>query len=281
MRIAALSDIHSNYVALKACLDYIYSNDFYGIAFLGDYVTDCAYPQKTLEILRNIPQKYKTWFIKGNREDYMISYHDNPDDNWKYCSADGSLLYTYKNLNENDIAFFRSMLISMDIKINGMPEFTICHGTPYNNRTVLHPDNDIIDDVVHNMKNALLICGHGHQPFIYHKNGKKIISGGAVGVPCNHQNCAQFSSVSYHDNEWHTETVTVPYDIQKMISDIDESGLADKAPIWAKAIKYQLQTGRNISYECACMVGELSKESGLDYNTESLWLKAASILQLT
>ncbi|HAN21737.1 MAG TPA: hypothetical protein DCP51_08725 [Clostridiales bacterium] len=50
MKIALLADIHSNYVALEACLHYIDSNHFDGIVFLGDYISDCPYPQKKLNL---------------------------------------------------------------------------------------------------------------------------------------------------------------------------------------------------------------------------------------
>ncbi len=281
MRIAVLSDIHSNHNALEACLGYVYSHNFYGIVFLGDYITDCAYPKKMLEAVYGIPQKYNTWFIRGNREDYMISHHDNPDDGWHYCSASGSLLYTFENITGSDIDFFRSMPVSMNIKIEDLPEFTVCHGSVQSNRTVLRPGySKDIEDTINEMKNSLLICGHGHIPFVYEKNGRKIMCAGSVGIPCNNQIHAQFTTLEFYGGEWKTEIITVPYNVTKAVSEIDESGLSDKAFIWAKSIKYILQTGRNINSECVRMVSDFSKEYGIPYSDEALWVKAAGILGL-
>jgi len=46
MKIAVLSDIHSNYHAFSACVNYALEKEIANFLFLGDYVSDCAYPQK-------------------------------------------------------------------------------------------------------------------------------------------------------------------------------------------------------------------------------------------
>lgn len=91
MRLAVLGDIHANHRALEAVLARIYAEEYDGLVFAGDYVTDCPYPRKTVEILRNIPQRYRIWFIRGNREDYIIEYGKNLR-GWEYGSKSGALL---------------------------------------------------------------------------------------------------------------------------------------------------------------------------------------------
>lgn len=49
MKIAVLSDIHGNYVALKKCIDYALEKKIETFVFLGDYVGELAYPQKKME----------------------------------------------------------------------------------------------------------------------------------------------------------------------------------------------------------------------------------------
>ena len=115
MRIAAMGDIHSNHIALEACMRWVYQNDIDGIAFLGDYVSDCPYPQKTMQILRNIPPAYKTWFVRGNREDYMLEHRRNLTEGWEYNSQSGSLLYTFENLTGGDLRFFEDMPAAFDM----------------------------------------------------------------------------------------------------------------------------------------------------------------------
>ncbi len=51
MKIAVLSDIHGNYIALRECIKYAVEKGIETFVFLGDYVGELAYPQKTMEIL--------------------------------------------------------------------------------------------------------------------------------------------------------------------------------------------------------------------------------------
>jgi hypothetical protein len=72
MRIAAFGDIHSNHIAFEACLKRAEQLGIDGIIFLGDYVSDCACPQETLQMIRWASERYESWFIRGNREEYLL-----------------------------------------------------------------------------------------------------------------------------------------------------------------------------------------------------------------
>ena len=74
MKIAALSDIHGNYIALQKCIDYALDKGVETFIFLGDYVGELAYPQKTMEIIYSLKEKYNCFFVKGNKEDYWLDY---------------------------------------------------------------------------------------------------------------------------------------------------------------------------------------------------------------
>ena len=281
MKIAALSDIHSNHIALKTCLDWIDRNNINGIAFLGDYISDFPYPQKTLSLLKEISLKYKTWFIRGNREDYMINHHKKPNDDWCYNSQSGSLLYTYENLTNDDIAFFEQIPISTEIDIIKSNPITICHGSPDNNRTLLYPNTTEIDEVVTNLNNRLLICGHSHQPFIYKKNGKIIANGGSVGFPPgNGQTNSQFIVAEYKNNNWNVEIVSLKYDIDKAINEFYESDLITKGNIWTKAIIATIKTGADYNGKCISLINKICKERNQPFNTEEIWIETAEIVEL-
>ena len=273
MKIAALGDIHSNHFALEACLEYIYKSDFDGIAFLGDYVTDCPYPQKTIQTIKSIPNKYMTWFVRGNREDCLIDYSKHSQ-GWTYGSKFGSLLYSYENLSSEDITCFEKMPLFININIAGCKPFTICHGSLEDNRIAILPNTEEIKDAIDNMTTNLLICAHSHTPFIYTKNNKCIVNGGAVGISVNNQTDAQFIVVEYENNDWMYSQVNVKYDIESAVDEFYESGFIDKANVWAKAILNTLKTGRDYAVECLDLVDKYSAKSEFDIASEILWKKA-------
>ena len=51
MKIAVMSDIHGNYIALQRCLAHALEQNVDAYIFLGDYLGEFPYPQRTLEIL--------------------------------------------------------------------------------------------------------------------------------------------------------------------------------------------------------------------------------------
>ena len=59
MEIAVLADIHSNYVALERCLAYAFSRNIKTFIFLGDYVAELAYPQRTMQRLYDLSKEYQ------------------------------------------------------------------------------------------------------------------------------------------------------------------------------------------------------------------------------
>jgi predicted phosphodiesterase len=280
MKIAVLSDIHSNHIALQACMDYIYKNDFDGIAFLGDYVSDFPYPQKTMRILRSIPQEYKTWFVRGNREDYMLNHRLRLTENWEYSSQSGSLLYTYENLTGSDLRFFEAMPIGMEIKQEGYPPFSICHGSMQNSSALFYGDSPLTREVMSEMTNGLLLCGHCHLPYEFMLGSKTIVNVGSVGNPVNGHTEAQFVEISSDGGEWKYTRAAVPFDVRAATEEFYESGLSEKADVWSRCCIAALREGKNYNYECVKLVRKLSCESGKPFGCEELWQQAAEQLNI-
>ena len=58
MKIAVLSDIHGNYIALEECINYALDKGIDTFLFLGDYLGELVYPQKTMKFLYSLKEKY-------------------------------------------------------------------------------------------------------------------------------------------------------------------------------------------------------------------------------
>lgn len=70
MNVAVLADVHGNYIALERCLEYAFSRNISTFFFLGDYIGELAHPERTMKILYDMNDRYRCYFIKGNKEDY-------------------------------------------------------------------------------------------------------------------------------------------------------------------------------------------------------------------
>ena len=83
MDIAVFSDVHGNYSALQASIDYAVGKGITNFLLLGDYVTDCPYPQKTMELIYVLRKYFTTYIIRGNREEYLLNFRKNGEGNGK------------------------------------------------------------------------------------------------------------------------------------------------------------------------------------------------------
>lgn len=108
IRLAAIGDIHSNHAALTCFYEYIKEHCVDGVILLGDYISDCAYPQKTLKLIKDITKEFPCIILRGNREEAMFLHRERSEE-WGIGSSGGSLLYTYENLSLEDLEFFENL----------------------------------------------------------------------------------------------------------------------------------------------------------------------------
>ena len=139
-KIAVLSDIHGNYIAFQKCLEYVLGMGIRAFIFLGDYLGEFPYPQKTMEILYSLKEKYTCFFLQGNKEDYWISRKYDKNCVWKNGNSTvGAMKYCYKNLTDKDIGFFESLPLCREITFDGAGSILACHGSPDKNNEKMFP----------------------------------------------------------------------------------------------------------------------------------------------
>lgn len=244
MKIAIMADIHSNFEAFCTCIYETKKRGVENYIFLGDYLGDLAYPQKTLHLLNELRQKYRCIFIRGNKEEYWINHRKNKDEVWKdNRSGTGMLCYNYENISDSDIDFFESMPISKVIRYEGYAEFTVCHGSPFKVNQSMRPDYDYIDSLTEKLTTEITVCGHFHIQTDYIRNRKRIINPGSVGIPLHSPGKAQFLILNGHDSLFDTEFLSVSYNVEQAIREMEEERLYERAPCWFEITKHLLRTG--------------------------------------
>ncbi|SHH45778.1 metallophosphoesterase family protein [Clostridium intestinale] len=261
MDIAVLSDVHGNYIALERCLEYALSRNINTFFFLGDYVGELAYPERTMKILYDFNEKYKCYFIKGNKEDYWLKYRADGEKGWEdKNSASGSLLYTYQSLTSKDLNFFAQLQPVKEITIDDMTAITICHGSPYKiNEKMLLDDNKTIE-IMNRVKTSIILCGHSHiQCKIVH-NDKCVLNPGAVGVPLFSEGKTQFLILHGNGEEWSEEFISLEYDVDGVIRDMDEVKLDEHAYYWSVLTKNILRGGNTSHGKILSRAMELCRE---------------------
>lgn len=294
--IAVLADIHGNYPALEACLELARHRGIQRYLFLGDYITDFPYSRQVLDRLYEIEQSCDCRFIRGNREEYMIDYRANGGKQadgtpWTNCSAQGALLYCYENLTDLDIDRFESRPISALWQPEEGPALAYCHGSPSNTRSNLGRNPAVLEEMA-SLPEDFLITGHTHRFRNIWFRGKQIVCAGSVGVPVAGRSrlsgpreggCAKIAQmVILHlvRGTWKPEFLYVPYDWQKAVRDLEISGLAERAPVWAALLRHGVYTGEDSfsvvpSRAAELYLQETGKEAGWAQVPEEFWRRAA------
>lgn len=261
LKLAVIGDIHSNHIALETCIRHALDRNVDEFVFLGDYISDCPYPQRTMKVIYEMKDKYCCRFIRGNREDYMLHHRNHPEERWTYSSASGNLLYTYENLTDEDLRFYESMDIHGIYTKSGYPSFRYCHGSLTSSKELLTSENENLESIMLNLNVDLLISGHTHTQEIMQFSSKKLIHPGSVGIPWYHNGRTQYMILHGSSQGWEEEFFQLDYDVEAVKEEFKTSGIMDKAFYWPKLNLHALFTGDDYTTPCLQLAMKLCKEA--------------------
>lgn len=268
MRVAVLSDIHSNYYAFKACYEDAVKCKAEMFIFLGDYVSDLSEPQRTMDLVYEIQSKYPTVCLRGNREGYMLDCESGRS-SFIRGSKSGSLLFTYDHLRKKDLEFIRGLKISDTIEIEGV-RMEIAHAAMDNDRYYFDSNDGHTADIFPQMKCDYLLTGHSHKQYIQRNAGKTIINPGSVGIPQDGTRNPKYALLDVVDGTVSCEFREVPYDMTDAIHSQFTSGLVYYAKYWAIGVLYDIITGEEWVLK---LLGSVEKTG--DFANEEVWKSAA------
>lgn len=273
MKVAVLSDMHSNYYAFKACYEDAIKCGAGLFIFLGDYVSDLSEPQRTMDLVYEIRSKYPTVCLRGNREGYMLDCEDGRS-SFIRGSKSGSLLFTYEHLRKRDLEFIRGLKISDTIEIEGI-QIEIAHAAMDNDRYYFDSNDGHTAEIFPQMKCDYLLTGHSHKQYIQRNAGKTIINPGSVGIPQGGTQYPKYALLDIANGNISCQLREVPYDMTDAIHSQFASGLVDYARYWAIGILYDIITGE----ECVLKLLETVEKTG-DFANEEAWRSSAMGLSM-
>jgi len=269
---AVLSDIHSNVIALQACVDDALSHGAEEFVFLGDYVSDLADPQRTMDLLYELQSRYSCRFVRGNRDRYMLDCRDGVSV-FAPGSKSGSLYFTYQNLRQQDFDFLRLLPIYRRIELFGIP-VEIAHATREQDRQYFDDEDGKLDSIFPLMRTELFLTGHSHKQYICKNDAGTIVNPGSVGVPVGRGGFSQYALLDVSGAAVNCTLRQVPYDLAAVVNRQFDSGLVDLAPYWAMSVLYDLITGENWSMALLERVYGLCGENLPAIQNEGIWEQA-------
>ena len=191
MKIAVISDIHSNIEALYSVSDQI-SNSM-PILCLGDLVGYGASPNEVIDWVRD----NVTHVIKGNHDESVIT-GKTPGFS---SSSSKVILWTRNQLSQNNFNFLKHLPSSKHIKI-GDHYLLIAHGSPIDTlNEYVHLDThlNLFEYYFTRYNSNIIGLGHTHVPFKYNLDHSVIFNPGSIGQPRNGSPDSSYSIVDLSD----------------------------------------------------------------------------------
>ena len=214
MKIAVISDIHSNLVALEAVMDSIRSEGVDQVVCLGDVVGYGARPNECVEVIRSneIP------CILGNHDEAAIGLGDiNYFNQW----AREAILWTSVNLNEKSREFLMGLKLTYEIE-----DILFVHASPYEPKAWHYIFSEYEARLsFSSFKQRVCFIGHTHIPAVFSEpdGRRRIINVGSVGQPRDHDPKACWEL--YEIDPENSKLVRVEYDVEQSSSQIISGGL--------------------------------------------------------
>ncbi len=172
MKIAIISDIHSNMIALKLALDDLKKEGCAKVFFLGDYLTDGKWENEIMALVKEYGDKV----ILGNREDYLINYDPRRQDFNNYRP----IYFTYHNLTVANLNYLKTLNKREIVEVNGY-KILLIHGEEYGHTT--NCITELFDEYLAKYDFDICLFGHTHKYYKNYYKGKLFLNPGSIGEP--------------------------------------------------------------------------------------------------
>lgn len=180
MKIAILSDIHANHIALDAVYQDLELNGCEKILVLGDLV---GYYYNPSYVINKIKNDSRCVVIRGNHEELLFkAIHDESfavKCHQKYGSGINVAMQT---LSEEQFAWLQKLPESITVEFDGV-KLGLHHGSDKHINEYIYPDTSAkrLQGVA--TESDYLFFGHTHYPVIFPNAGCVIVNPGSVGQP--------------------------------------------------------------------------------------------------
>jgi len=190
MKIAVISDIHANTLALDKVIEDIQSQECDEIWCLGDIAMAGYDPNGAIEKIKYLmsdSSPVKTRSIFGNTDQMLVQYNEELFEKIKAVSPvmAYALQDDVKILKDENREFLLSLPSTKTVEFSAF-KFFLCHGSPRKIDEGIYPDTPapILQEMIKSTDADCIFCGHTHIPCGFQlENGQSVVNAGSVGRP--------------------------------------------------------------------------------------------------
>jgi putative phosphoesterase len=172
-RVAVLSDVHGNAVALEAVLADLRLDAADLVVFGGD-LTWGPLPEDTLRLVADL--ELPALFVRGNAERALLQPADDASERTRW------LLQRH---TPEDLAFLGTFAERLTVEIQGLGPVCFCHGSPRSDEELVTPETPAqrVRAMTTEISERVLVTAHTHLQFDRRVAGLRSINPGSVGMP--------------------------------------------------------------------------------------------------
>lgn len=229
MRLAVLSDIHGNSLALDAVLDDLSREAVDGIVVLGDHVSGPVDPEGVARRLMGLDALY----IRGNHDRWTVDLG---------LPGSGRVdRFARDQLSPDQVEW----LAGLPATAQWGDEVFLCHGTPqddevpwldsfFDGRTATLPDEASVAAHVDGLDFPVYLCGHTHMPrAVRLADGRLVFNPGSVGMQLVRGSPdARYGLLEKRSRGWQSSVKILPYDHEAAAARAAENGF----PQWRASL---------------------------------------------
>ena len=180
MRVALISDLHGNAIALDAVLDDIARVGVDRTVCLGDTATLGVSPLEVLDTLERLDIPC----IEGNHDAFLLD-RELVRTYTQVAPVVAAIEWCRDALPTRAIDFVRAFTASLDVDLGGGAVLSLFHGTPRSHMENLLATTspDALDDMLGPLRATVMAGGHTHVQMLRQHRGVLIVNPGSVGAP--------------------------------------------------------------------------------------------------
>jgi predicted phosphodiesterase len=229
-RVAVLSDIHGNAVALEAVRGAIRSARPDVVAVAGDHVLNGPEPAAAVDALREM-ESDGAMIISGNTDiavadfDYAAAFPwmtDGVPDTFRAAAE-----WAHDALGDERVAWLRRLPAERRVHAEDGTMILVCHASPGSQTAGFDQvlETTVTLERVARTEARVIVCGHTHLPEVRDLGWKLIVNDGSAGYVFDGDPTASWALLDLVDGEVTTEIKRTTFDVLAVANAISERGL--------------------------------------------------------
>jgi predicted phosphodiesterase len=259
MKIALISDIHGNQIALEAVLADIQRIGVDQIICLGDIANVGPRPSECVDIIRDLDCPV----LQGNHELYLLGQLEA--DNWQTSPIWAGMRWAQAQLRSDQMDYIDHLPLTYEIGGNGRAPATFYHGSPLSQyRGIMpHHNDEAIAERMCGLDNTTLFCGHTHLPLYRPWSNSWLVNVGSVGMPIDGTPTAKYTIATQLKQEWHVSFRKIEYNVAAVMSEFEATGIQEAGGKITAMFRYQMLTGQSLAPHLFGEMYRLTENEGL------------------